>query len=155
MQKQLSGLGNLANKGLIVNSRVLNLESQIADLQSRLLDFDTKTLQAKQDINKADQDRIKFENDRDTQRAQQLQDVDAQLRQIDHKLSMNRDLMLEAVLQTAAVGSGAAARPVAGYAIVRTLQDGSSKTIEAKENTPVLPGDVIKTTVELPLAQNG
>ena len=155
MQKQLNGLGNLANKGLVVNSRVLNLEAQIADLQSRLLDFDTKTLQAKQDINKADQDKIKVENDRDTQRAQQLQDVSGQLRQIDHKLSMNRDLMLEAVLQSAAVAGDTAARPVAGYEIVRTLKDGSSRTIKARETSPVQPGDVIKTTVELPLAQNG
>ena len=156
MQKQLSGLGNLANKGLIVNSRLLNLESQIADLQSRLLDFDTRTLQAKQDINRADQDQIKFENDRDSQTAQQLQDVDSQLRQVDQKMAMNRDLMLQAVMQTAAVGSSSdAVRPVADYTVVRTLKDGSLKTIKADENTPVLPGDVIKTTVELPPAQNG
>ncbi len=155
MQQQLSGLGNLAHKGLVVNSRLLNLQAQIADLQSRLLDFDTTELQAKQDINKADQEKIRFENERDSQRAQQLQDVNVQLRQIRHKLSTSRDLMLESVLQSASMGAGTITKPQAGYEIVRTGKDGKSGTISANEDTPVQPGDVIRTTVELPLEQNG
>ena len=156
MQKQLGGIGNLASKGLVVNSRVLNLQAQIADLRSRLLDLDTTRLQARQDMNKADQDQIKFENDRDSQRTKQLQDANEQLREITRKLSMNRDLMLEAVLQSAsAPGSGPASLPETGYTIVRTAKDGSTKTIKATEGTRVLPGDVIKTTVQLPTARDG
>lgn len=155
LQKELTGVGNLADKGLVVNSRVLGLQAQIADLQSRLLDIDTTTLQARQDINKADQDKITFENTRDSERANQLQDTNAQLHEIDRKLAMNRDLMLEAVLNSAAVGSGNATGPDTSYSIVRTAPDGSTKTIKAEEATAVQPGDVIKTNVALPLAGSG
>lgn len=156
MEKQLKGIGNLADKGLVVNSRVLGLQQQIADLQGRLLDIDTTTLQAKQDISKATQDEITLENDRNADIAQSQQDTQNQLKEIALKLSTNRDLMLEAVLQSAnaAATGGADEEPAVAYTIVRQT-DAGPKRIEADENTPVLPGDVIKSRIELPIMSGG
>lgn len=154
VQKQLSGIGHLADQGLVVNSTVLNLQSQVAELQTRMLDIDTTSLKAKQDISQANQDQIKLENDRDSTRVRTMQDTEEQLKEVAHKLAMNRDLMLEAVLQSAS-GITKGARPLVSYEIVRASADGGSKTIKADETTPVLPGDVIKTTAELHLDGNG
>lgn len=156
MEEQLKGIGNLADKGLVVNSRVLGLQQQIADLQGRLLDIDTTTLQAKQDINKATQDEIALENDRDAELAQTRQDTQDQLKETALKLATNRELMLEAVLQSASAAANSSAddEPVVAYTIVRQGPDGP-KEIKADENTPVLPGDVIKTKLELSIAPGG
>jgi len=152
MQKQLEGIGNLADQGLVVNSRLLGLQQQIADLQGRLLDLDTATLQAKQDINKATQDQITLENDRDAELAQTRQETEDQLKEISLKLATNRDLMLEAVLQSASAAATTHAddEPMVSYSIVRQT-DGGAKEMVADENTPVLPGDVIKTNIDLPV----
>lgn len=156
MEKQLKGIGNLADKGLVVNSRVLGLQQQIADLQGRLLDLDTTTLQAKQDINKATQDEITLENDRDAEIAQTQQETQDQLKEIGLKLATNRDLMLEAVLQSASAAANGSAdeEPVVAYTIVRQTDTGP-KEMKADENTPILPGDVIKTRLQLPITPGG
>lgn len=154
VQKQLKGIGHLADQGLVVNSTVLNLQSQIADLQTRLLDIDTTSLKAKQDISQTDQDQIKLENDRDSTRVRAIRDTEEQLKEVAHKLAMNRDLMLEAVLQSTS-GLTNGVKALVSYEIVRAGANGHSKTIQADESTPVLPGDVIKTTAQLRLGGSG
>ncbi|PJI38185.1 MAG: sugar ABC transporter substrate-binding protein [Rhizobium sp.] len=140
---------NLTEKGLTVSSRRLAIEQQVADLQAGLLDIDTATLKAKQDISKAAQDETDLKNDRDAQLAQELQNTERELDTIALKLGTSRDLMAEAMMQSAEAAT-VAKQAVASvsYAIVRE-KDGKASEIPADENTRILPGDVVKVAAGL------
>jgi exopolysaccharide production protein ExoF len=140
---------NLTEKGLTVSSRRLAIEQQVADLQAGLLDIDTATLKAKQDVSKATQDETDLKNDRDAQLAQELQNTERELDTIALKLGTSRDLMAEAMLQSAEAAT-VAKQAVASvsYSIVRE-KDGKASEIPADENTRILPGDVVKVAAGL------
>jgi exopolysaccharide production protein ExoF len=135
----------LAEKGLALSARKLAIEQRAADLQAALLDIDTASLKAKQDVSKANQDEITLRNDWDAQLAQELQNTEAELDKLSLKQITSRDLMTEALLQSA----DASQTPQPGmradinYSIVRQT-DGKPKTMAADESTPVQPGDVVK-----------
>lgn len=140
---------NLTEKGLTVSSRRLAIEQQVADLQAGLLDIDTATLKAKQDVSKASQDGTDLKNDRDAQLAQELQNTERELDTIALKLGTSRDLMAEAMMQSAEAAT-VAKQAVASvsYSIVRE-KDGKASEIPADENTRILPGDVVKVAAGL------
>lgn len=140
---------NLTEKGLTVSSRRLAIEQQVADLQAGLLDIDTATLKAKQDVSKATQDETDLKNDRDAQLAQELQNTERELDTIALKLGTSRDLMAEAMIQSAEAAT-VAKQAVASvsYSIVRE-KDGKASEIPADENTRILPGDVVKVAAGL------
>ena len=73
----------------------------MADLTAALLDIDTASLKAKQDVSKASQDETNLRNDFDAQLAQELQNTEAELDTLSLKLGTSRDLMAEALLQSA------------------------------------------------------
>lgn len=151
VQGDLSKVDSLAEKGLAISSRRLALEQRTADLQAALLDIDTASLKAKQDINKATQDETNLQNDWDATLAQELQNTEQELDTLTLKLGTSRDLMSEALMQSADAASlkGGMRAENIGYSILRTVQ-GKAEQIRATETTPVLPGDVVK--VELNLA---
>lgn len=148
-REELKGLGNLADKGLVVNQRVLTLEQTIAELEGKLLDMDTAILRAKQDIAKATQDAIGLQNDRDTEIAQTRQQTEADLDALNLKMGMYAGLMTEALERAPDAARNANGRnpPETHFTIVRTDSEGKPGEVEADENTPVLPGDVIKVEV--------
>lgn len=140
---------NLTEKGLTVSSRRLAIEQQVADLQAGLLDIDTASLKARQDVSKASQDETNLKNDWDAQLAQELQNTERELDTIALKLATSRDLMAEAMMQSAEVAT-VAKQAVASvnYSIVRE-KDGKASEIPADENTRILPGDVVKVAAGL------
>lgn len=150
VQGDLSKVDTLAEKGLAISSRRLALEQRTADLQAALLDIDTASLKAKQDINKASQDETNLTNDRDAELAQELQNTEQELDTLALKLGTSRDLMSEALMQSADAATlkdGLSAANI-GYSIVRTVGD-KTEQIRATETTPVLPGDIVKVEASL------
>jgi exopolysaccharide production protein ExoF len=148
VQGDLSKVDSLAEKGLAISSRRLALEQRTADLQAALLDIDTASLKAKQDINKATQDETNLQNDWDSQLAQELQNTEQELDTLALKLGTSRDLMSEALMQSADAGAlkgGLSAANIV-YSIQRTVE-GKTEQIRASETTPVLPGDIVKVDV--------
>jgi exopolysaccharide production protein ExoF len=135
----------LAEKGLALSARKLTVEQRAADLQAALLDIDTASLKAKQDVSKANQDETNLRNDWYAQLAQELQNTEAELDTLALKLTTSRDLMTEALLQSADAAQTPQAGEVASitYSIVRQ-KDGTSTKIPADEGTLVQPGDVVK-----------
>ncbi len=135
----------LAEKGLALSARKLAVEQRAADLQAALLDIDTASLKAKQAVSQASQDETNLRNDWDAQLAQELQNTEAELDTLALKLITSRDLMTEALVQSA----DASLMPKPGrtvdinYSIIRQ-KDGKSTTIAANEGTPIQPGDVVK-----------
>jgi len=150
VQGDLTKVDSLAEKGLAISSRRLALEQRAADLQAALLDIDTASLKAKQDINKASQDETNLQNDWDAQLAQEMQNTEQELDTLTLKLGTSRDLMSEAMLQSAdavTLKGGASAANI-GYSILRTVK-GKAEQIRATETTPILPGDVVKVDISL------
>jgi len=150
-RKELGDIGNLAEKGLVVNARVLSLERSVAELEGKVLDMETSVLRARQDVSKAEQDAANLRSDRDTEIAQTRQQTEADIEALDLKIAMYKDLMGEALSHgpAAAAAAKSAAEPAISYAIVREKEGRATET-QADENTPVLPGDVIKVGIALP-----
>lgn len=147
-RKELSSVGNLAEQGLVVNQRILTLERQTAELEGKVLDMETASLGAKQDISKATQDATNLQSDRDTGIAQERQQTEGDIQGVELKMAMYRDLMTEAMANDpqAALSLGGSVAPTVSYSIVRE-KEGKPTETAADENTPVLPGDVIKVSV--------
>lgn len=150
VQGDLDKVDSLAEKGLAISSRRLALEQRTADLQAALLDIDTSSLKARQDINKATQDETNLQNDWDAQLAQELQNTEQELDTLTLKLGTSRDLMSEALMQSADAGAlkGGLSAANIGYSILRTVE-GKTEQIKATETTPVLPGDIVKVDLNL------
>ncbi|RWN01645.1 MAG: sugar ABC transporter substrate-binding protein [Mesorhizobium sp.] len=143
-KEQLSGIGSLAQKGLVVNTRVLNSQQTIADLEGQILDYETAILTARQSISKANQDAIDLQNTQDADLATGRQQAEADLAETMLKMNMHTGLMAEAMsgnpaLQRYRDGE----EPTMTFSLVRMV-DGKTSEIAASEDTPVLPGDVIK-----------
>jgi exopolysaccharide production protein ExoF len=71
-------------------------------------------------------------------------------------MQMYRDLMTEAARNDPTLAASAAqpaAAPTIIYSIVRET-DGKTEELHADENTPVLPGDVVKAEMTLPATVN-
>lgn len=149
-KEELASIGNLKEQGLVVNQRILSLERQTADLEGQVLDMETAALRAKQDINKATQDATNLQSDRDTGIAQERQGAEADIQAVELKLSMYRDLMMEAMSKDpqAALSVGGTVPPQITYSVVRE-KDGKPVETTVDENTPVLPGDVVKVSVAM------
>jgi polysaccharide biosynthesis/export protein ExoF len=143
-------MAKLTEQGLATSSRRLSAEERAADLESNMLDTSTAALRAKQDINKANQDEINLRNDWDAQRAQDLQDTEAALEKLGLELSTSRQLMQEALAQSAEALKLDPSNEDATikYVVVRDEGDGP-KQLTVDENTRLRPGDVIKVSSEL------
>lgn len=141
---------DLAEKGLALSARKMSAEQRAADLEATLLDIDTNSLKAKQDISKANQDEITLRNDWDAQLAQEAQNTDAQLEELDLKLATSNSLMSEALTQSTDAARFDTANGVASvsYSIIREV-DGKPKELPVQENTALQPGDLIKVTAGL------
>jgi len=141
---------DLAERGLALSNRKMAAEQRAADTEATLLDIDTNSLKAKQDISKANQDEITLRNDWDAQLAQEMQNAEAQLDELNLKLETSNSLMAEALTQStdaARFDTSTGAASIA-YSIVREV-DGKAKEIPVQENTALQPGDLIKVTAGL------
>jgi len=145
-REELQGIGDLADKGLVVNARVLTIERPIAELEGKVLDMQTASLRARQEISKATQDATNLQSDREAEIARDRQQAEAEIEALGLKIAMYRGLMAESMARDpqASLGSGAAA--AISYSIVRKTGGETTETA-ADENTPVLPGDVIKVGI--------
>jgi exopolysaccharide production protein ExoF len=141
-KEQLNGIGSLAQKGLVVNTRVLNSQQTIADLEGQILDYDTAILTAKQSISKATQDAIDLENNQNAGLLADRQQTESDLNEAMLRLGTQKDLMTEA-MDPGSQPIGNNDQPNLLYALVRVV-DGKTSEIAATEDTPVLPGDVIR-----------
>ncbi|WP_296017344.1 polysaccharide biosynthesis/export family protein [uncultured Agrobacterium sp.] len=143
-------VNRLNEQGLALAQRRISAEERAAEVEATLLDIDTNALRAKQDINKAIQDEINLRNDWEAQRSKELQDTQAELQKLNLQLSTSRELMSEALAQSAEAlrfdPSGKSAS--ISYVVVRE-DNGQSKEIKVDETTALQPGDVIKVSSEV------
>ena len=143
-------MSRLTEQGITNNTRLISLEERTSDIETSLLDIDTNALQAKQSISKADQDEINLRNDWVAQRAKELQDTEAELEKLGLQLTTSRQLMTEALAQSAEALKFDPSHKAATikYTVVRDEGQGP-KEVSVDENTQLQPGDVVKVTSEL------
>ncbi|ESY33432.1 sugar ABC transporter substrate-binding protein [Mesorhizobium sp. LNJC391B00] len=143
-QQQADSIGPLAQKGLVANARLLSSQQSVTDLQGKILDYETAVLTAKQSVSKATQDAIDAQNTLNSRLAADRQQVEADLNEAALRVNMQQGLMAQASdpATTAAITNNNE-EPALIYSLVR-VTDGKTSEIDAKEDTPVLPGDVIK-----------
>ncbi|TIW74038.1 MAG: sugar ABC transporter substrate-binding protein, partial [Mesorhizobium sp.] len=142
-KEQLDSVGALAQKGLVVQTRVLNSEQTIADLQGQILDYETAILTAKQSMSKATQDATDAENTLRSSLASDRQQVETDLKEAELRVGMQKGLMTVASDPATQAAMTNSDQPALQYVLVRVV-DGKTSEIAATEETPVLPGDVIK-----------
>ncbi|RUW16687.1 sugar ABC transporter substrate-binding protein, partial [Mesorhizobium sp. M1A.F.Ca.IN.020.06.1.1] len=133
----------LAQKGLVANARLLDSKQSVADLQGKILDYETAILTAKQSISKADQDAIDARNTLNSNLAASRQQAEADLNEATLRTAMQKGLIAAASDPAMAAAITGGQEPALLYSLVR-VADGKTSEIDAKEDTPVLPGDVIK-----------
>ncbi len=148
VQKDRERISRLSEQGLATSQRRLSIEERTAEVESTLLDIDTASLRAKQDISKANQDEINLRNDWEAQRAKELQDTEAELERLELELNTSRQLMSEALAQSAEALKFDATKATIKYVVVRDEGEGP-KEVPVEETTPVKPGDVVKVASEL------
>jgi len=148
-KKQLQSVDALAEKGLVVNTRVLDSERNIADMESKLLDYETAILEARQEISKADQDAIDLKNTLESDLAIDRQETEAQLVETEIQMNTQRGLLAEAAARAPAAALREDPRAEPKITIIRTV-NGKSTAMLASESSAVWPGDTIKVEVELP-----
>lgn len=141
MEKELKGVGSLAEQGLVANSRLLTAERSAADIQGQRLDIDTAIVRARQAISKAEQDALELRNSMQTELAVERQQVEVDLLATARKMTMRTDLMVEA--STLSPGD----RTPLEFSINRAMPDGTISLIRADLTQPVLPGDVVSVRV--------
>ncbi|WP_181165472.1 polysaccharide biosynthesis/export family protein [Mesorhizobium sp. B2-4-12] len=149
-QQQLASIGPLAQKGLVANARLLDSQQSVTDLQGKILDYETAILTAKQAISKATQDAIDAQNTLSSSLAANRQQTEADLNEAALKVNMQKGLIAQAADPATRAATDTNEEPSLLYALVRVV-DGKTSEIAAKEDTPVLPGDVIKVKLA-PLA---
>lgn len=141
-------ISRLSEQGLATSQRRLSIEERTADVESTLLDIDTASLRAKQDISKANQDEINLRNDWEAQRAKELQDTEAELEKLELELATSRQLMSEALSQSAEALKFDATVASIKYVVVR--DDGTGpKEVAVEEFSALKPGDVVKVASEV------
>lgn len=144
---QQVSVNTLAQKGLAVNSRQYEVTRIVADLESKKLEAQDKAVRARAAAIKADHDATELRNDFQARVAADLVDAEGALKQARAKLETARSLVEEAAASAGAQVLDREDRTgKATYAIIRNGPDGP-RTIEARETTPVLPGDVVRVAL--------
>ncbi|WP_051333906.1 polysaccharide biosynthesis/export family protein [Mesorhizobium sp. WSM3224] len=141
--QQADSIGPLAQKGLIANARLLSSQQSVTDLQGKILDYETAILTAKQSISKAEQDAIDARNTLSSGLTADRQQTEASLNEAALRTGMQKGLIAQASDPATAAALTGTEEPALLYSLVR-VADGKTSEVEAKEDTPVLPGDVIK-----------
>lgn len=145
-REEFEKIGSLAKKGLVVSTRMLSSERTVADLESRLLDLESAILRAKQDISETNQDEINIKNSFENDIAIELQDVEAELKEVAFKVQTQMNLMSETMNLAEQNKDEDNIGPHATYTLVRQ-QNGSVEELQVDETTEVHPGDVVKVRI--------
>ncbi|MBW4656741.1 MAG: polysaccharide biosynthesis/export family protein [Kaiparowitsia implicata GSE-PSE-MK54-09C] len=147
-QQQVDTIGNLVAAGSATVSRLSDAERILADLRSDKLDNLLATMSARQNLNNARRDLAKLEDDHTAEVSIQLQAEQAAL----ERLLLNQDVTTRLLRQSVEVDRNlklaGAMRISLNYAIMRE-QNGQPATLNATEVSTLMPGDLVKVTVQI------
>jgi len=141
---ELKDVKVLARQGLATATRQMGLERMQAQIEMNEQGFQTLILRSRQAISQVDQKVFDLKSERNATLTAELQRTRMDLDEVGSKFETNQSLLVEAQLTVPTlVGNSDGAVEVRSLTVVR-VQDGKAQTIEADENTELLPGDVLR-----------
>jgi predicted nucleic acid-binding Zn-ribbon protein len=141
---ELKDVKALARQGLATATRLMGLERMQAQIEMNEQGYQTLILRARQNISQVDQKIFDLKSERNASLTAELQRTRMDLDEVGTKFETNQSLLVEAQLMVPTlVGNSDGLVEARSLTVVR-VQDGKAQSIEADENTELLPGDVLR-----------
>lgn len=157
VQKELTGVSTLVDKGLSAAPRQIALERALAQVRSDRLAAETAVFRARQEVSRADISILDVNNKHATEVSESLRETQGQINEIARKadtaVQMLHDSEVTAPRLLALRTRAEEAQPI--YTIVRPTADGKSIDVAVTETTAVEPGDTVKVKIPLPKLDDG
>ncbi|MGF7004699.1 polysaccharide biosynthesis/export family protein [Aminobacter sp. BE322] len=157
VQKELTGVSSLVDKGFSAAPREIALERSLAQVRSDRLSAETAVFRARQEISRADITILALNNQHMTEVSQSLRETQSQIndiaRKTDTAVQLLHDSEVTAPRLLALRTRTEEIEPI--YTIVRPEADGKSVEVAATEAMPVEPGDTVKVKIPLPSLDDG
>lgn len=141
---ELKDVKTLVRQGLATVIRQMGLERMQAQIEMNEQGYQTLILRARQNISQVDQKIFDLKSERNATLTAELQKTRIDLDEVGGKFETNQSLLMEAQLMVPTlVGNSDGVVEARSLMVVR-VQDGKAQSIEADENTELLPGDVLR-----------
>ncbi|QCP85798.1 glycosyl transferase [Cereibacter sphaeroides] len=151
-EKETANAKNLSERGLVASGRLFETQRTLSTVESQLLDTSTAILRARQGITTAERDRIALIDGRSSEIASQLQEVEAQILEMDRKIDTQRSLSVSLLSQ--AGGKDVAADPstIAAMSdvVVMRFAGNEMRQIPDAMDVRLEPGDMVQMTLRAP-----
>ncbi|MGC9447219.1 polysaccharide biosynthesis/export family protein [Cereibacter johrii] len=151
-EKETANAKNLSERGLVASGRLFETQRTLSTVESQLLDTSTAILRARQGITTAERDRIALIDGRSSEIASQLQEVEAQILEMDRKIDTQRSLSVSLLSQ--AGGKDVAADPstIAAMSdvVVMRFSGNEMRQIPDAMDVRLEPGDMVQMTLRAP-----
>lgn len=155
-QQQVDSMIGLVNSGSATVSRLNEVQRALSDLRSERLDVVVASMTAKQNLNASQRDLARLEDEQQSNTAASLQQEQAALDKLTLNQSATARMLGQSLEFDHSITLARTARTSLVYAIVRQ-KDGQASTLDATEASALLPGDLVRVTmqVQLPTADGG
>jgi exopolysaccharide production protein ExoF len=144
VQGELRDIKALVARGLSPVNRQMNLERLQAQIEMAEQGFQMVILRARLGITDVDQKVFDLKITRSAKLTEELQRTRVDLADIANRFRTDRDLLVEAQITTPTMVSGSSDLIETRSLTVVRVQEGKTVTLQADENTQLLPGDVLK-----------
>ncbi|WP_197410757.1 polysaccharide biosynthesis/export family protein [Devosia epidermidihirudinis] len=149
-EKQVESIQALVTSGSATTARLSDAERVLADLRSQRLDNVIATMTARENLNHSQRDLAKLQDEQQSAAAAQLQQEQANL----EKLMLNQTSTMRMLRQSTEADANTTLARTAQMGLTYTImrdKDGQSLSIDATEATPLLPGDLVKVSLQMQL----
>lgn len=147
-EKQLATITDLVASGSATVSRQNDAERVLADLRSERLDNIIGSMTARENLNRSQRDLAKLVDDQQSEVANQIQDVQAGLEKLTQQQTATMRMLNQSVAFDDKTMAALGATTELNYSILRQ-QSGTPVTMSATEASTLLPGDLVKVTMQM------
>jgi polysaccharide biosynthesis/export protein ExoF len=135
-QSEMENAESLADRGLVANARLFEVERMLVTVENQTLDVSTALLEARQNLATTESDRISLLDTRLAEILTEGQLVDAELAEIERKITTQRALSSQ-LLATARTSGD----PADGAVEIVIRRQG--EVLRNAETEPLRPGDIV------------
>jgi polysaccharide biosynthesis/export protein ExoF len=145
LRKQLESLRSLTNRGLALTPNIITMERTLSQNQNERLSVSTGIARARQSI-ELGTDRVRANAaERQRRNGEELRLARAETAEAKNGIETASALLREARTVSGTIGNDAASRIMEPRQLmIQRRGDGADQTLEAKDETALLPGDVLK-----------
>ncbi|MET3926553.1 SLBB domain-containing protein [Devosia sp. 2618] len=146
--QQVTNITGLVSSGSATVARLTDAQRILSDLQSSKLDNIIATMSARENLSNAQRDLAKLQDQQQSDGAAQLQQEQANLEQLTLNQTTTMRMLRQSVESDENTTLARTAQMIMGYSILRQ-QDGQPATVAATEDSVLLPGDLVKVTMQM------